>query len=374
MSPHSLRFAPVPGGHGGDDFFWLLDEVEDAAIIRDFSDRIVFWNKGAERLYGWTARQVLGKNIYEVLVQQDPSSGETAEILSKKGEWVGEIRQYAKDRREIVVKSRWKILRSVNLQAKFVLIVNSDITQKSALEARLLQAQRLATIGKLAGSVAHDLSNVLSPMIVASRILSGKELDAETMDSVKSLQIAADYAARLIAQLLSFAKGAEEGRVSIQLGYLIKEVVTILRSACPESIEVKAPSVQELWTVSGNPTQLHQVLVNLCLNAFDAMPDGGTLAIEATNVVLEHPSGRYVCIKVSDTGRGISPDHMDKIMNPFFTTKEGAASTGLGLFSVSRIVKEHNGFVKVSSKTGKGTHFEVYLRAEEEIWSRFASR
>jgi PAS domain S-box-containing protein len=350
----------------GDAFHAILDEMHDAVIVRDFNDRIAYWNKGAERLYGWGAHEVAGQNIYDVLLQKDPPfSGERQQAIQETGEWLGELRQVTKDRRDIVVNSRWKIIRDDAGQPQFVLIVNTDITEKKELESHLLSAQRMETIGRLACSIGHDLANALAPMYAATRILRRRQLDEETRQSIKNLQAGGKYAARLIAQLLAFGKGVEKEHNSIDPGYLVKRFVPILRSSFPHSIEIKTVFGRGLWSVSGNMTNLHQLLMNICLNARDAMRSGGTLTIRTENVILEKTSRRHICIKVIDTGSGIKPEMMDKIMNPFFTTREKGGGTGLGLFSVSRIVKDHSGFIKVSSEPAKGTQFEIYLPAED---------
>jgi len=242
-------------------------------------------------------------------------------------------------------------------------MVNADITEMKFLERRLFGAQRMETIGRLASGIAHDLANALTPVRMAARVLRERTWDKETTPVIESLNGGTAYASSLITQLLSFGKGSEEERISVQPGYLIKEFVRVVRSAFPKSIEIKTEIEPDVWTIHANVTNLHQLVMNICMNACDAMPQGGTLTIAVKNVALKPSPSNYVCIRFSDNGPGIPPHIKNRIMDPFFTTKEEESGMGLGLFIVSRIVKEHNGFIEVTSELGKDTHFEIYLPA-----------
>lgn len=347
----------------GAEFRLFLDEMHDAIIVRDLEDQIVLWNKGAERLYGWSADEVSGHNIYDVLLQEDLTNSETrARSLIESGAWLGELCQVAKDGRDIVVQSRWKLIRDNAGQPSYVLINNTDITEKKILENQLFAAQRMETIGRLASAIAHDLSNALAPITIIATILQQSSWEGEVGEFIESLKASTRYATALIDQMLSFGKGSGEGRVSVQPGYLIKECVRILRSVFPKSIEIKIRIDPDAWTISANVTKLRQAVMNVCMNARDAMPGKGTLTLIVENV-LEGLS-RYVCITFKDTGVGIPPQIINKIMYPFFSTKEPDKGTGLGLFIVSRIVEEHRGVIKVSSDIAQGTQFQIYLPAE----------
>ena len=240
------------------------------------------------------------------------------------------------------------------------------------MESQFLRVQRMGNLGRMAGGLAHDLNNILSLMLVALQQLQRKGLDRDSQRWVRALRLNAEHAGHLITQLLSLAKGIEEERASIQPRYLIKETAEMLSVAFPKSIKIKTRIASKLRSIVSSATHLHQVLINLCLNASDAMPGGGTLTIEAKNVHLKRGScapsevnpGNYILIKVTDTGIGIPAEIIDKVFEPFFTTKQGRG-TGLGLTAVLRIVKSHQGFIRVSSKSGVGTQFRVYLPAEE---------
>jgi two-component system cell cycle sensor histidine kinase/response regulator CckA len=345
----------------------LLELTQDALIMRDLEDRIQLWNKGAERLYGWASVEALGQDAQELL--QDSFEPGFESGLCDKGEWTGKLRQTTKDGKTVFVRSRMKVLRDEAGSPRFVLIANSDITEQIKIESQLLRVQRMEAIGGLFSGIAHDLNNELAPMLFAMSMLEQKQTNGESRRWFDTLRVSTQRAGRLITQLLSFTKGSDEERTLIRAGDLIQETVDILRSTFPKSIDIKSAVAQELWPVQGNATHLQQVLINLCLNARDAMPAGGVLTIEAENVMAEPSSpdvGNRLLIKITDTGIGIPLEIIDKIFDPFFTTKHGdITGTGLGLFTVSRILANHNGSVKVSSTVGHGAQFQIYLPVAE---------
>jgi hypothetical protein len=291
------------------------------------------------------------------------------------GSWYGEIHQVTKDGNKIIVESRWTLVQNYQGKPTSILIVNTDITHKKLLEAQFLRAQRMESIGTLAGGIAHDLNNVLAPILMAIQLLALKVNDERSQQWLNILEINAKRGADLVKQVVSFARGMEGDRTLVQVRHLISEIRHIANETFPKSIQVYTDVPQELWTVSGDATQLHQVLMNLCVNARDAMTEGGTLKITAQNLIIdEHYAkmhidakiGSYIAIAISDTGTGISTEILDRIFEPFFTTKEVGKGTGLGLSTVVGIVKSHGGFVNVYSEIGQGTQFKVYLPALEE--------
>ncbi|MBD2252546.1 response regulator [Nostoc parmelioides] len=351
----------------------LLDITTDAICVRDLENKILFWNKGAENLYGWQAHEVMGKNASDLLFREPSLEVETALLnVISQGNWQGELNKVTKTGKEIVVASRWSLVYDEQGKPKSILSVDTDITQKKHLEAQLFRTQRLESIGTLASGIAHDLNNILTPILAGAQLLPLKFPDADerTQHLLEILEINAKRGADLVKQVLSFARGVEGKRITLQLKHLIVEVVKILKETFPKSIEVYTDIPNDLWMVSGDSTQLHQVLMNLCVNARDAMPDGGTLTISAENLLidenyarmnLEAKQGSYIMVTVSDTGVGISPENLDRIFEPFFTTKAVGQGTGLGLSTVLGIVKSHGGFVNVYSEEGRGTTFKVYL-------------
>ncbi|MFN6569086.1 response regulator [Dendronalium sp. ChiSLP03b] len=353
----------------------LLDVTTDAICVRDLENKILFWNKGAENLYGWKAHEAWGKNVAELLFNE-PSAEIEAALLNvvAKGKWEGELNKTTKSGREVLVSSRWSLVCDAWGKPKSILSVDTDITEKKQLEAQLFRAQRLESIGTLASGIAHDLNNILTPILAGAQLLPLKFPDADerTLHLLEILEINAKRGADLVKQVLSFARGVEGKHITLQIRHLIVEVAKILKETFPKSIEVCIDVSNELWMVSGDSTQLHQVLMNLCVNARDAMPNGGKLTISAQNLFidenyarmnLEANVGPYVVMTVSDTGVGISGEILDRIFEPFFTTKPVGQGTGLGLSTVIGIIKSHGGFVDVCSEIGSGTHFKVYLPA-----------
>jgi two-component system, cell cycle sensor histidine kinase and response regulator CckA len=257
----------------------------------------------------------------------------------------------------------------------------NDITEKKQLEAQLLRAQRLESLGTLASGIAHDFNNILTPILAASQLLPLKlpDLDERTRGLLKLIEDSTKRGADLIKQILAFARGVEGKRIPLQVRHVLMEVMHVARQTFPKNIEIDTQvSAKDLWAVSADATQLHQVFMNLCVNARDAMPNGGTLSLFVENrhidaayarMNLEARVGPYIAITVADTGTGIPEELLERIFDPFFTTKEPGKGTGLGLSTVLGIVKNHGGFIQVDSEVEKGTCFTVYLPAIEDIGS-----
>lgn len=351
----------------------LLDVATDAIFVCDLNNKILFWNKGAERLYGWMAQEAEGKRVNELLDQNTAVKLEDVHnVLAEEGSWQGELDQVTKESKEVIVFSRWTLVRDQEQRPKSILVVNTNITENKQLEAQFLRAQRLESLGTLASGMAHDLNNVLAPILMSVQLLMLKFPDLPTQNLLKILEANVKRGAGLVKQVLSFARGVEGERITLQVQHLILEIEQIAKQTFPKSIEVYTDLPSDLWTVSANATHLHQVLMNLVVNARDAMPDGGTLSIGAENLFidahyarmyLEAQVGNYIVITISDTGTGITPESLERIFEPFFTTKEFGKGTGLGLSTVIGIIKSHGGFVNVTSQVGKGTQFQVFLPA-----------
>ncbi len=253
--------------------------------------------------------------------------------------------------------------------------VGREVTEHKLLEQKFLRTQRLEAIGTLAGGVAHDLNNILAPMLMAAGLLKSKMESQRDRDILAMVEQGAQRGANIIKQLLTFSRGVEGARTHVQPRHLVKEMAHLMTETFPRNIEICQSTSSDLWTVMADATQLNQVLMNLCVNARDAMPDGGRLTLEADNTELSEVEakvnaqarpGRYVVIIVSDTGQGIPPAIIDRIFDPFFTTKALGRGTGLGLSTVVGIVKSHGGFFSVYSELGRGAAFKVYLPAAIE--------
>jgi PAS domain S-box-containing protein len=349
----------------------LLDQAQDAICLNDLDQSILYWNKSAERLYGWTAKEALGRNANELLFQGDLAAPLAAlKNLIRHGEWKGELHQVTKNHAKLIVESRWTLTRDQHGDPKAILIINTDITEKKQIEAQFLRTQRMETIGALAGGIAHDLNNSFTPVIMALS-LAHQEASENTKKLLEIAQASARHGVNMVKQILSFSRGVGGEQTRVNLGTLIAEIAKLAGDTFPKAIEIQSKVAPDLLPVNGNSTQLHQVLLNLCINARDAMPNGGRLLIEASSITLDetrlrsqaHAPGKYVLLTVSDTGHGIPADVLAKIFEPFFTTKEIGKGTGLGLSTVVGIVKTHGGFVEVASEVGQGTLFRIFLPA-----------
>jgi PAS domain S-box-containing protein len=350
----------------------LLDQASEAILVKDMAHRIIYWNQGAERIYGWTAEEALGRSARELLHRDLAKHDEALATLLERGDWQGEMTKRTKADRDITVAVRWSLVRDAQGRPKSILAINNDITEKKRLEAQFLRAQRMEGIGTLAGGIAHDLNNVLAPILMSVQVLKLKLSDPDDQDLLDTLESSSRRGAALVKQVLGFARGVEGQRIVVNPVHLMRELIQILRDTFPKNIEIKFTPPRGLWTINGDPTQLHQVLLNLCVNARDAMPDGGSLTVSMENLVIDETyagmnpdaqPGPFVMIKVADTGGGIPPDIRNKVFEPFFTTKEIGKGTGLGLSTVIAIVKSHGGFINLYSELGKGTRFKVYLPA-----------
>ncbi|MHC0066221.1 response regulator [Nostoc sp. UIC 10890] len=353
----------------------LLDVATDAIFVCDLDDKILFWNKAAESLYGWKKEEAINNKTQVLWHEKNLSQVQEAlSILMKNGSWEGELQQKTKLGKEIIVESRWTLVHEFGKKAQSFLVVNTDITQKKQLEAQFLRAQRLESIGTLASGIAHDLNNVLAPILMTAQLLEAQVHDERSRRLLPILITNAKRGANLVKQVLSFTRGLEGDRTILQLKHLIIEIQQIIKETFPKSIEVSTHIPQNLWTVSGDATQLHQVLMNLCVNARDAMPNGGNLKILAENLLIDEnyakmhidaKVGHHIVITISDGGIGIQTEILDRIFEPFFTTKELGKGTGLGLSTVLGIIKSHGGFIDVYSEQGKGSQFKVYLPAQD---------
>ncbi len=357
----------------------LLDVVTNAILVKDIHNRILYWNQGAENIYGWQAHEVYNQKSSRLLHKEHSSEQDDA-LLSviNTGVWQGELHQVTKEGKDIIVESRWTLLRDEKGHPKSILAENTEITQKKQLETQLLRTQRLESIGTLAGGIAHDLNNVLAPILMSVQLLERKLYDSQHLRLLKTLENNAQRGASLIKQLLSFARGIEGKRTLLQIKYLIAEIEQIVRETFPKSIQLNVNIASDLNYIYGDTTQLHQVLLNLVVNARDAMPKGGKLEISAENLPIDEyyaqtnvyaKTGAYIVVTVADTGIGMHPEIQERIFEPFFTTKEVGKGTGLGLSTALGIVKNHGGFVNVCSQLNKGTIVKIHLPIQhsEEI-------
>lgn len=352
----------------------LLDRSRDAIVMIDLNNRCTYWNSSAERLHGWEKPSPYSQVVNQ-LSFEEPAYFERAKACTiQHGEWQDPDCRIRRGSEVMTVDSRWTLLTDDAGKARGFLVVTTDVSERKKIEAQFLRTQRMESIGTLAGGIAHDLNNVLSPIMMSVDVLKEKISDSQGRRMLSILEASARRGADMVKQVLTFARGVEGERVQLQTRHLLRDVAKMVGETFPKTIQFQSQIPDSLWVVNGDATQLHQVLVNLAVNARDAMPAGGTLAISAENYVLESDiqhqgamilPGFFVLIRVSDTGSGIAPDVLDKIFEPFFTTKEQGKGTGLGLSTVLGIVKSHGGFVQVQTEVGRGTIFQVFLPAQE---------
>ncbi len=355
----------------------IIERAQDAIIKRDFgSDIVTVWNSGAERLYGWKASEAIGRPLGELIYNKSGDGGFKIEELLSTGGFHGERTHCTKDGSEVVVDARVTLVREANGIPQAVLGINTDITERKKLERYVLRTQRLESIGTLASGVAHDLNNVLVPILMVAPMLRGDPPAEEREKFLDAIESSARRGADIVRQVLAFSGGARGARVLLQPTHLIEEIAKIAKQTFPKTIEVRTSYPEDLRVVEADSTQLHQVLLNLCLNARDAMSEGGTLLLAAENFDVDEQSasmrpgvkpGPHILISVSDTGPGIPRQLVDKIFDPFFTTKELGKGTGLGLSSALGIVRNHGGAINVS-RTANSTTFRVLLPSSPGVF------
>src|SRR5262245_8929761 len=357
----------------------ILASAMDAIITVDESQEIVLFNAAAERMFRCSAKDALGESLDRFIPDRFRQAhrehirvfGETNVTQRTMGK-MRPLFGLRSDGEEFPIEASISQI-SADDHKLFTAIVR-DISEKRRLEAQFLRAQRMESIGTLAGGIAHDMNNVLSPILTAVELLQIRFDDESSRRLLNILHTNAVRGSEMVKQVLAFARGVEGEYITLQPTHLIKEIIKILSDTLPKNIEITFSIAPDLWHVSGDATQLHQVLMNLCVNARDAMPHGGKLRIEAENVEIdqhyarmnvESKTGKFVSVTVVDTGIGIAEKNLTKIFDPFFTTKEQGHGTGLGLSTVAGIVRSHGGFVNVYSEVGKGAQFKVYLPAIE---------
>jgi two-component system cell cycle sensor histidine kinase/response regulator CckA len=339
----------------------------------DFRSGVLLWSEETYRIFGVPAGQPMTRSEFARLV--DPRDIAALEKAWSDGQRTG---QYAVEHRIVVgsavkwVRERAEVMYDPAGQPVGATGTVLDVTEKKSVEAQFLRAQRVECLGALAGGIAHDLNNLLTPILFGASTLRSSVPDAGSQETVDLIERCARRGAEVIRHLLAFSRGSQGQRCPVQLRHLLREMAEIAGRTFPKSIAIRSDAARDLWMVLGEPTELHQVLMNLCVNARDAMPEGGTLSLVAANASIEPGTpglpaqvapGPFVRIVVSDTGCGMDPEVVERIFEPFFTTREASGGTGLGLSTVLGIVRSHGGFVNVQSRPGEGSRFEVYLPA-----------
>ncbi|MCC7333639.1 MAG: PAS domain S-box protein [Pirellulaceae bacterium] len=356
----------------------ILNQIRDAVQIRDIEDQITYWNQGTELVYGWSADEAVGKYPSDLMAPQClPEHAAATESLMRYGSWIGEIMQLTKDGREILVEQRRTLLHDASGKASGQLIICLDVSERQRQELNERRRQRLESLGTLAGGIAHDLNNVLTPITMASTMLELEQPAATREKLAKTIRASAERGAEMIRQLLAFAGGGKQiERQTVCIVDIVEEVRGLLAHTLPKSIRLSIEVSPNINPICGDATELTQVLINLAVNARDAMPQGGELSISAQNRWLAKsttigatllPAGRYLELNVSDTGEGVPSQIAENVFDPFFTTKEQGKGTGLGLATCLGIVHSHGGSLSLTSQEGQGATFTILLPAEEHV-------
>lgn len=346
----------------------LIAQARDAIIVCDHEGNIVFWNQGATGVYGFNAGKAVGQPIHQLLKTKDDRLNEARREVWQKGEWVGELERLCADGSTRTVESRWSLIEGDHPESTTVLSIDTDITERKELEKQFLRAQRMESVGSLAGGIAHDLNNILSPITMSTELLEDSVTTERERKLLKRIEDGARRAADLVQQLLSFSRGLDSTRTSVNMNDLIGDLKSLIEDTVTENIELHMEVEPDLPDVRANPVQIQQVLLNLCVNARDAIEGEGTLAIRMFQETREHtphevPPGNFIVIEVRDTGCGIPAEMREQIFEPFVTTKGESRGTGLGLSTTLSIVRNHGGFIELQSEPDKGSCFSVFFPA-----------
>jgi PAS domain S-box-containing protein len=351
----------------------IVESSDDAIIGTDQNSIITNWNKGAEKIFGYTAREMVGTSILRLI--PDDRQDEEGQIMEKikRGESMNhfETLRQTKDRRLIDVSLTASPIKDATGRIIGVSKVARDITERRKLESQFRQAQKMEAVGQLAGGVAHDFNNILAVIQMQSGLLKARgNLSPEHMESAEEIGAASQRAAVLTRQLLLFSRKEILQLRDLDLNQSIKDMVKMLQRTLGEDIQLQFKFAMQSLFIHADAGMIDQVLMNLAVNARDAMPKGGQFVIETSAVDFDESvraqsaragSGSLVCLSVSDTGCGIPPEILPRIFEPFFTTKDVGKGTGLGLATVFGIVGQHQGWINVHSEVGHGTTFHIYL-------------
>ncbi|MBI5020401.1 MAG: PAS domain S-box protein [Ignavibacteriales bacterium] len=351
-----------------------MEQSPASIVITDLEGKIEYVNPKFTQVTGYTYTEAIGQNT-RILKSGEKSPDDYKQLwgtITAGKEWRGEFHNKKKSGKLYWESALISPIKNVSGETTHYLAIKEDITEKKLLEEQLLRAQRMESIGTLAAGIAHDLNNVLAPIMLSIEVLRKRTIGEDTKRMLDTIESSAKRGSDIVRQVLTFSRGVEGERVLLQPKHLIDEIIKIAKETFPKSIEIKTDIPNNLFPLSADPTQVHQVLLNVCVNARDAMPKGGKLTIKVENIIiddqyasmdLDAKPGQYVVIAITDTGIGIPPEILNKIFEPFFTTKEIGKGTGLGLSTTYTIVKAHGGFIRVNSKVGKGTTLNIYLPA-----------
>ncbi len=344
-------------------------------LVRDLENRIILWTRGAQRLYGFSKEEALGRNSHELLQTEFPTPmGQIMKQFHGEGSWEGELRHRTRDARTVFVASQWVLHFDANGRPACILEINSDLTELKRAQTSQMRSRKLESLGTLAGGVAHDFNNILSAINGNARMASDDLPPHHPIRKyLAEISKAGARAADLVRQILAFSRPQETKSEPTSIQPVVQEALTLVRATLPASIHIDFKSSPELPRVAIDPSQLHQIIVNLATNASHAIGDrSGNITVRLAGRVITSDdcvgtpglhAGHYVCLTISDDGCGMDRATLDRIFDPFFTTKPVGQGTGLGLSVVHGIVSSYDGAISVYSQPGQGTSFLLYFPA-----------
>jgi PAS domain S-box-containing protein len=344
----------------------LLDKSQDAILVRDLNDRISYWNKSAERLYGWRADEVMGRKTTDFLFKRIPPNYEDAQAgLLEHGAWRGEFNQITRDGKELIVESRWTLVFDDQGNPIKKMVVNTDVTERNRMQAELQRAAQVSLVGELAAGLAHEVKNPLAGIQGAVDILiRRRDKNDPEREALEGIRHEVERIDGTVRALLDRARPRALETVQSSLAELTLKAVTVARSqaisarARGRKIQVEfQPPAEEILLELDAP-QIEDAVLNLMINAIEAIEEEGRITVKIRQQESED-AGDEAIIEVSDTGRGISEEDLGNIFNPFFTKTKGG--TGLGLPAVRRIARAHGGRVEATSRPGEGSTFTIHL-------------
>ncbi len=359
----------------------LLELAHDAILSLDWNGAIRFWSLGAERMYGWSKAEAIGKISHDLLHTVSPEPfHDIKQRLTTAGHWEGELQHTRRDGATLLVLSRWALRRDADGRPAGLLEINTDITERRKIEEQLRHTQKLESLGVLAGGVAHDFNNLLTGILGnASLALDGTPPHHSNRVLLEEVMRASERAADLTRQLLAYAgKGRFVMRI-VNLSALVREISGLVQTSIPKTVQLRLQLADDLPGVEADAGQLQQIVMNLVINGAEATgPEGGTVLVRTGVQQVDEQyigtlsadgdhlrAGLYVSLEVHDTGSGMAPETLARIFDPFFTTK--FTGRGLGLSAVQGIVRAHHGALKVYSQPGQGTTFKVLFPASGSV-------
>lgn len=354
----------------------IFDNATDGIIVLDKNGEITNVNRRACELHGFDRTSLIGVNI-QLLAARDEKDryGERIEKILAGETLSFETEHYKKDSSSVILEISAKAL-DIGGEPSLLLFTR-DITEKKKIQEQLMHSQKMESVGSLAGGIAHNFNNILTAILGYSELLlEFSSLDADSKERVRYIESSARKAGVMVSKLLSFARREAHEVFPLNLNDVVNDSVRLFEGVISKRIGLKVEIFNPIPTIEGDPNQLEQVIMNLMVNARDAMPDGGLITVRTSvadvgtgimNIPAHLNAGRYAVLTISDTGCGIPKDIINRIFDPFFTTKEKGKGTGLGLASVYGIVKDHKGYVSVQSEVGKGTSFDVYFPTAGKI-------